>query len=117
LKFLAGLITAVGIPLTPANASEPLLRDIFIHAGSLVDRPGSPAKGNSTLVIRSCKIIEVLEGFVTPPQDVELIDLKSRFVLPGLKRSRRQPWTRPPHWDWEIRLVNSYLADKQISLL
>jgi imidazolonepropionase-like amidohydrolase len=55
-----------------------------IHAGQLLDKPGSAPRGPSTVVIRNGKIAEVLNGHQPGPAGATLIDLKDRFVLPGL---------------------------------
>jgi imidazolonepropionase-like amidohydrolase len=59
-------------------------RIVVIHAGQLLDRPGSAPKGQSTIVIRNAKIAEILPGHVAGPAGATLIDLKDKFVLPGL---------------------------------
>lgn len=68
----AHALAATGTPVT------------VIHAGRLLDRPGQPARGASTLIIREGKIAEVLAGHAAPPAGATLIDLSHRFVLPGL---------------------------------
>lgn len=58
----------------------------LVQAGSLLDRPGQAARGASTLVIEAGKISAVLDGYVgtdTYP-GAKVIDLRQRFVLPGL---------------------------------
>lgn len=59
-----------------------------IQAGALLDRPGQPARAESTLLIVDGRIAEVRDGHVSAadmgrPQ-AELIDLRTHFVLPGL---------------------------------
>jgi imidazolonepropionase-like amidohydrolase len=61
----------------------------LIHAGRLLDRPGRPASGPSTLVVREGRIVAMHEGLQSAaalalPADTVVIDLSSRFVLPGL---------------------------------
>ena len=56
----------------------------YIHAGQLLDRPGQPPRGNSTIVVRDGKVAEIRDGFVPPEAGAALIDLRDRFVLPGL---------------------------------
>ncbi len=57
---------------------------IIIHAGQLLDKPGSQPRGASTIVVRNGKIAEVMTGHQAGPAGATLIDLKDRFVLPGL---------------------------------
>lgn len=56
----------------------------YIHAGRLLDRPGQPPRGPSTILIRDGKVIEVRDGHVAPEAGARLVDLSTRFVLPGL---------------------------------
>lgn len=61
----------------------------LIHAGRLLDQPGRPARGPSTLVVREGRIVVVHDGLQSAsalalPADTVVIDLSSRFVLPGL---------------------------------
>ncbi|ODP37904.1 metal-dependent hydrolase family protein [Sphingomonas turrisvirgatae] len=56
----------------------------YIHAGALLARPGEAARGASTIIVRDGKIAEVRDGHVAPEGGAELVDLKDRFVLPGL---------------------------------
>jgi imidazolonepropionase-like amidohydrolase len=61
----------------------------LIHAGRLLDRPGKPARGPSTVVIRDGRVLAVHDGlrsagYLALPTDTTTIDLSSKFVLPGL---------------------------------
>ena len=70
-----------------AMASAPVMAEqgvIVIHAGQLLDKPGSPAKGPSTIIIKDGKIVEVRSGFQDGPEGAAKVDLKNKFVLPGL---------------------------------
>lgn len=55
-----------------------------IHAGQLLDKPGSAPRGPSTVIIRNGKIAEVMNGHQAGPAGATLIDLRDKFVLPGL---------------------------------
>ncbi len=55
-----------------------------VHAGRLLDRPGNPPRGASTIVIRDGRIAEILSGHVAGPDGAVRIDLSDKFVLPGL---------------------------------
>jgi len=71
-----------------AVPQAPLPRVLLVQAGHVLDRPGRPARGPSTIVIRDGRIAEVRSGFVGPTDaafaGAELIDLRDRYVLPGL---------------------------------
>jgi len=58
--------------------------EIVIHAGRLLAEPGQPPKSGQSLRISDGKIAEVAAGFLDPPPGARLIDLKDKFVLPGL---------------------------------
>lgn len=55
-----------------------------IHVGKLLDKPGTPPRGPSTVIISNGKIAEVLSGHQPGPAGATQIDLKDKFVLPGL---------------------------------
>ena len=70
-----------------AMVSVPVMAEqgvIVIHAGQLLDKPGAPAKGPSTIIIKDGKIAEVRAGFQDGPEGAAKVDLKNKFVLPGL---------------------------------
>ena len=75
--LLAGTSMAQGAPPAEKPAT-------YVQAGALLDRPGEAPKGNSTIVVRDGKVAQVLPGFVAPPAGARLVDLRDRFVLPGL---------------------------------
>jgi imidazolonepropionase-like amidohydrolase len=78
--------------VTPALRAAPVSETSstqIIHAGRLLDRPGRPARGPSTLVIRDGRIVAVHDGLKSAvslalPADTAIVDLSSKFVLPGL---------------------------------
>jgi imidazolonepropionase-like amidohydrolase len=57
---------------------------VVIQAGQLLDKPGSAPKGPSTIIIRNGRITEVLPGISDGPAGATKIDLRDKFVLPGL---------------------------------
>jgi imidazolonepropionase-like amidohydrolase len=59
-------------------------QEIVIHAGRLLAEPGQPAKARQSVRIEDGRIAAVADGFVDPPPGARLVDLKDRFVLPGL---------------------------------
>ena len=58
-----------------------------LHVGNLLAVPGKAAKSQQTLVLKDAVITDIVDGYQDPAkygQDVEYIDLKNRFVMPGL---------------------------------
>ncbi len=58
-----------------------------IHAGSLLAIPGEAPITNQTVIVKGGRIVEVVDGFADVTdygEDAELVDLKDKFVLPGL---------------------------------
>ena len=58
--------------------------ETVIHAGRLLAEPGQPPRSQQSIRVADGKIVAVSDGFVGPPPGATLIDLKDRFVLPGL---------------------------------
>ncbi|RJG11585.1 metal-dependent hydrolase family protein [Massilia cavernae] len=81
LKTIAAA-AAMAFSLSAAGADTITL----VQAGHLLDRPGQAPRGASTLVVRNDKVAEVLDGFVGAERyaGASVIDLRQRFVLPGL---------------------------------
>ena len=69
---------------------EQKLPTTVIHAGTLLDIPGTSPKRNQTLVIRDGEIVSVSAGLLSPQQlglkslEADVFDLRDKFVLPGL---------------------------------
>jgi imidazolonepropionase-like amidohydrolase len=82
-KVIFVSLGAVLLASTPL-AAQSTDRVTVIHAGKLLDKPGTPPRGPSTVIIRNGKIAEVLAGHQEGPAGATLIDLKDKFVLPGL---------------------------------
>ncbi len=83
------IATALAATLTmaaPVMAQAPTGETVLIQAGRLLDRPGQAPRGPSTVVIRDGVIAEVRDGFVGSDAvpGARVIDLRDRFVLPGL---------------------------------
>lgn len=72
--------TAPDAASAPASASNAT----YIHAGALLARAGQPPRANSTIIVRDGKVAEVRDGFAAPEPGAAVIDLKDKFVLPGL---------------------------------
>ena len=56
----------------------------YIHAGRLIDVPGKPIRGPSTIVVDNGRIVSVTEGLAPAEAGAVLIDLSAKTVLPGL---------------------------------
>ncbi len=81
---LAGLAIA---SLLFVSAPFALADTTIIHAGELLAVPGVAAKSQQTIVVEDDRIVEIRNGYSDPDEfegDVTVIDLKDRFVLPGL---------------------------------
>ena len=57
---------------------------VYIHAGTLLDRPGQAPRGAATIIVRNGRIEAVRDGLVAPESGAKLVDLSKQFVLPGL---------------------------------
>jgi imidazolonepropionase-like amidohydrolase len=81
MKAIAAILAGTAFLVSTAHAQD---RVLVIQAGQLLDKPGSAPKGPSTIIIRNGKIAEVLAGHQDGPAEAERIDLRDKFVLPGL---------------------------------
>lgn len=89
--FLTSLVLlSTAAPLAAAETSAPItliatpVPVTVIQAGQLLDRPGQPARGPSTIIIRGDRIESIVAGIVPGPAGARIIDLSDKFVLPGL---------------------------------
>ena len=81
MRFLA--IIAL-LAATPAFAQTPPAAElVVIHAGTLLDRPGRAPRRNASVHVRSGRIVAVRDGYEAPA-GARIVDLRDRFVLPGL---------------------------------
>ena len=84
--IVAALVAGLALlAAAPALAQTPPAVPVtVIHAGKLLDRPGKPPRGASTITLQGGVILSVADGFTPPPPGARVIDLKTAFVLPGL---------------------------------
>jgi imidazolonepropionase-like amidohydrolase len=83
-RAAAAVATLLSTLLAPACAlAAPVT---LVQAGKLLDKPGQPPRGASTLVIENGKVSAVLDGIVGADSypGAAIVDLRNRFVLPGL---------------------------------
>jgi imidazolonepropionase-like amidohydrolase len=78
--------------------------ETVIHAGRLLATPGDAPKRNQSVRIADGKIEAVASGFIDPPTGARLIDLKEKFVLPGLI-------------DCHVHLTGQLAADSRLRLV
>jgi imidazolonepropionase-like amidohydrolase len=82
-----GLIV-LALVFSAASAAAPPGADavVLVHAGRLLDRPGEAPRGASTVLIRNGKIEAIRDGFLDAASQpgARVIDLRDKFVLPGL---------------------------------
>ena len=67
-----------------ADNSKRSSKTKVIHAGLLLADPDTQPKSEQSILIEGEKIRAVSGGFIDPPPGGELIDLREKFVLPGL---------------------------------
>ena len=80
LKYLLLATALLAFPAAAQTAPQ-----TWIHAGKLIDRPGQPPRGPSTIVVENGRIVAVRGGIVAPDRaDAQVIDLSTQTVLPGL---------------------------------
>ncbi|MEI9850464.1 MAG: hypothetical protein WDN24_05945 [Sphingomonas sp.] len=79
---LAALLALMAVPALAQTAPAPE-KIVYVQAGRLLDKPGQPPRGPSTIVVRDGKVAEVRDGFVAPEGGATLVDLRESFVLPG----------------------------------
>lgn len=59
-------------------------QDQYLHCGHLIDCTGKTIKAEQTIIVEGKNIKEVRAGYVAAPAGVAVIDLKDKYVLPGL---------------------------------
>lgn len=93
LSLLASLlVTSVGCAASassppPVRVQEAGTDTTVIHCGRLLDVPGRAPREDVSLVVRDGKIASVEDGFVDEVDGspaARVVDLRDRFVLPGL---------------------------------
>lgn len=86
--FVAATAVAFVLAAGSTSAQTQTTPATVIHAGRLLDKPGQPPRGPSTLVVRAGKIESVRDGLLSPDQagapGARVVDLSQRFVMPGL---------------------------------
>lgn len=55
----------------------------YVYCGHLIDCTGKEIKTEQTIIIDGKNITDVRKGYIEATKDVETIDLKSQYVMPG----------------------------------
>lgn len=88
--ILAAALALVGTGRVGAQSGDaPSDPRTVIHAGALLAKPGSAPVSDVSIIVENGLILEVRAGFVTAEElgegaDVEIVDLRASFVMPGL---------------------------------
>jgi imidazolonepropionase-like amidohydrolase len=110
IRALAALLLLSGVATAAPPADAPP-RYVVIQAGQLLAVPGKPVARNQTIIVQGQKVLEVRDGIAgaeavtAPGAVVEVIDLRDRFVLPGLLDAHT-------HLMWSSRDFPPKKADK-----
>lgn len=78
---LSAILLLLGLSI-PAAADTTL-----IHAGELLAIPGESPSSRQTIVVEDNQIVKIVNGFASAADydgDVTVVDLRDKFVLPGL---------------------------------
>ncbi|MBZ6378194.1 MULTISPECIES: metal-dependent hydrolase family protein [Pacificimonas] len=78
--MLFARLVLIGCLIAPATAQAATL----VYAGTLIADPSKAARGPSTVVVEGGRIEAVEDGFRSPGEGDEVIDLRDRTILPGL---------------------------------
>ena len=73
----------LALPLAGIS-SLALAAPTYVHAGRLIDVPGKPVRGASTIVVDQGRIVSIVAGHQPAPAGAATIDLRDKTVLPGL---------------------------------
>lgn len=77
-------LAALAIPGTAQDTTPESYADFtLIHAGDVLAIPGKAPLSNQTIIVHDGKIVGLTDGFIID-DEATIIDLKDKFVLPGL---------------------------------
>lgn len=74
----------VGIILLAFTFTVSFAQQTLLHCGTLIDGESNKAGKEMTIVVENGQIVAVEKGYKAPKSGDEVIDLKSKTVLPGL---------------------------------
>lgn len=95
----------------PVNADETTI----IHAGTLLAMPGEAPRRQQSVVINDGKVVEIRDGYIEADAGSTVIDLRDKFVLPGLMDMHvhftlaqpRPDYARTSTADFTVRAVSN----------
>lgn len=87
-EFKKTLLQSAAAIVVAAGSASVAMADVkVIHAGELLAVPGSDTKRQQTVVVENGRVTQVVDGYRDAGEfgeDATLIDLKDKFVMPGL---------------------------------
>jgi len=95
-------ITLAVCLLAAAQTSDLQAQSLLIRGGTLIDGTGRPPVENAQVLIRDGVIAEIATSPRSPADDVETIDARGKFILPGLIDSH----VHYPDWTAELFLAH-----------
>lgn len=89
MRRLSMIVVLSLLSVAAAVTGQGSERVAIVHAGTLMAVPGEALLERQSVIVRDGRIEEVRAGFVTPADvesdgPIEIVDLSSSFVLPGL---------------------------------
>lgn len=84
MNYFTRILTALTVCCLGSGVSA---ETTLIHAGELLAIPGKSPRSNQTIVVVDDRIVDIADGYLDAASfdgDVRVVDLKNRFVLPGL---------------------------------
>ncbi|MFD2516395.1 metal-dependent hydrolase family protein [Salinimicrobium flavum] len=74
------LLLLLGILFTGSLSAQ----TTYLHAGNILDVRSGKMLKQKTIIINGKTIEKISDGFITPPDSVEVVDLRNLTLLPGL---------------------------------
>jgi imidazolonepropionase-like amidohydrolase len=109
MKTLSAILAGAALWTSASYAQDQVTA---VQAGQVLDKPGSAPKGASTIIIRNGRIAEILPGHVDGPDGATKVDLRDKFVLPGLIDSHVHLVSDAGGYAGLVEAVTSSPADK-----
>lgn len=83
--FIIGVIASLAMPWSSGVAQQRVApRTLVLMHANLIDGVRGAFANDATVIVREGIIADIVTGPFTPPADAQVIDVRGRFVLPGL---------------------------------